>query len=95
MSAFEDDEDKYAFPEIRRRIREMRGMHPTLGVYDEYVEMMSAMQRMEHAGQIVRQLSAMLMMEECTIMDPEEGKPPVIHMKYGGRMYVMQLDNAT
>lgn len=99
VSAFEDDEDKYAFPELRRYVeqfsRSPENIGPVANTYDEYVEMMSAKQRQTHAEQIVRQLSAMLMMEECSIMDPEEGKPPVIHMKYGGRSYVMMLDNAT
>lgn len=99
MSAFEDDEDKFGHPRLRRYVeqftRSPENIGPVANTYDEYVEMMSAKQRQAHAEHIVRQLAAMLMMEECTIMDPEEGKPPVIHMKYGGRQYVMQLDNAT
>lgn len=103
MSAFEDDEDKHAFPLLRKAIEDVErqraktieGHRPKVGIYDEYVEMMSNMQRDEHAAQIVRQLRAMLMMDECSIVDPEPGKPPVIHMKYGGRQYVMMLDNAT
>lgn len=99
MSAFEDDEDKFGQPMLRRYVeqftRHRDGIRTPLASYDEVVEFMSNYQRLDHAKQIVRQISAMLMMEECTIMDPEEGKPPVIHMKYGGRSYVMMLDNAT
>lgn len=98
MSAFDDDEDKYGCPVLRRYVERYTqsrdGVRAPLASYDEAVEMMSNYQRADHAKQIVRQLQAMLMMQECTIIDPEPGKPPVIHMTYGGRSYVMMLDNA-
>lgn len=103
MSAFEDDEDKHAFPLLRKAIEDVErqrgktieGHRPVGSIYDEIVDFESSVQKYGHAYEIAAALTKLVGKDDVKVLDPNINENPTIHIVMNGRAYVLGMDDAT